>query len=930
MRADLSLFASASVVALLIAAPVAAVETPEMGPMAPETSDPVEMASVAPDTATKAPVETDSNSFLLETEEGGSFVIEVPAGEPVEIFIDGQLVLVVPEVPEGAEPGDPIQAIIALGAGQHIVTVKGAGFVGAALDRIRLGRAGAELRPFNEAVSGPAPNLAALPGTTPAGAPGLPARPPGIGQGGGVTPFTIGGGSSQAARGGGGSGSGNGPVGGPNNISGPGGGGLGGGMAGGFGGGASGGASGGGTSAGGSVPIASAAGTGGSASNGGTGSGGGISVPSFGGGGGGSSAGGGSAPSTPNPSAPPAPNTPPPPATPAPPPPPAPVIPAGTVVPANTPAAPVGPGQSVSSPLAPPVVEAPAQAIQLTAGATGENVISSNGQTLFGIVQDPQAFDIVNVTIQPSGRTTTVDVGLTTGQFAVRVFPEDMGPTTSVTLTAANSSNSQVQTQAVNYNFTNAVPQDGLSQALNRVSYGATPSLYARVRAIGFANYINEQLSPETINDAAFNGSNLTTSLLPGNNQGNSNDVRDGTMEYELANAVYSELQLREVMGAFWVNHFHANNKNSNIVRNFMTDREFFRQNAFGRFEDLLLYSARSPLMSQYLDNDESRVNRINENYGREILELHTVGVDGGYGDDDVIAVSRIFTGWRYERTDNFGDVDRARHVYEFQFEPDRHDAGDKDIPFLSTTIAGRSGATGVQEGEELISILASDPRTQRFVCGKIVQKFVADNPPANLVQACVNAWASNDGSSREILRAVLTHPDFVTSVQNTRSLARTPFEFTAAYMRAVGASPVADGESDFFRRFRESVTDSGWAPWYFPAPTGLPEVSAAWLASASLVARYNKLSEVAERAERYGIDLQADITEAGLETAEEVAAFLLGVATADRYRRDEFYTMVSVLRGDDGIFEPMSRDEKPALDRAAGLLLTLPSFHLQ
>ena len=543
---------------------------------------------------------------------------------------------------------------------------------------------------------------------------------------------------------------------------------------------------------------------------------------------------------------------------------------------------------------------------------------------------DPQAFDIVTATIMPSNRTTIVDVGPTTGQFAVRLFPEDMGNNMSVTLTAGNSSNTEVTSTPVNYSFTNAVPQDGLAQALGRVSFGATPSLYARVRAMGFNNYIEEQLAPEAINDSAFESANLDDNLLPGANEGNSNAIREGTMEYELANAVFSEKQLQEIMGNFWSNHFHANNKNSSIVRNFMTDREFFRQNAFGRFEDLLLYSARSPLMSQYLDNDTSRAGNINENYGREILELHTVGVDGGYNDDDVIAVSRVFTGWRYERTDNRGQVDSAQQVWEFLFEPDRHDTDAKDIPFLSTTIAGRAGAAGVQEGEELIAILASDPRTQRFVCGKIVQKFVGDNPPANIVQACVDAWSSSDGMTRDILRAVLTHPDFVTSVANQRSVAKNPFEYTASYMRAVGAEPVADGESDFFRRFRESVYDAGWVPYFFPAPTGMPEVSSAWLSSATLVAQYNKLSEVAERAERYGIDLQEDITDAGLETAEEVAAYILSTATADRFQRDEFEAMVATLKGEDGIFEPMVADEKAALDRAAGLLLVLSSFHLQ
>lgn len=358
-------------------------------------------------------------------------------------------------------------------------------------------------------------------------------------------------------------------------------------------------------------------------------------------------------------------------------------------------------------------------------------------------------------------------------------------------------------------------------------------------------------------------------------------------------------------------------------------DRQFFRENAFGRFEDLLLYSARSPLMSQFLDNDQSRAGRLNENYGREVLELHTVGVDGGYGDDDVIAVSRVFTGWNYRRTNP--DAQDQSPTYEFEFQQDNHDTADKVIPFMDTTIAGRAGAAGVEEGEELIGLLAADPRTQNFVCGKIVQRFVADVPPADFVQICVAAWQASDGDSGEILRAILTAPDYITNVALQRNKVKTPYEYAVSTIRALGMVPDADDvNGGFFERFRATAHAAGHTPHFFPAPSGLPEVGAAWTNSATMVAKFSGLTFIVERTSVYNHDLEADVRDAGLETAEEVAAYLLTIATADHFTLEEYESLVGVLKGVDGIFEPRTQDETTAFDRAAGLLIVLPSFEMQ
>ena len=586
-----------------------------------------------------------------------------------------------------------------------------------------------------------------------------------------------------------------------------------------------------------------------------------------------------------------------------------------------------------ASPLSPPTNVELTQAVQLTSAGNVNGQVPNTGATLFGAVQSASVFDIVNVQVSGSNRTTTVDVGPTTGQFAVRLFPEDFatGNTVQVTLTGANSASSEVEAVPVSYTLTAMPAQDGVSQALSRLTFGATPELYARVRAIGFANYVEEQLNPDSINDAAFEAMNPNAILRP--TEENGGRLQRSLVHYDIANAAFSEKQLQNVMGHFWANHFHAVTKDTAMYTQNIDDRQFYRDNAFGNFGEMLLYSARSPLMSQYLDNDQNRFREgrendgINENYGREILELSTVGVEAGYTPADVDMVSRVFSGWRYERTNpNAQDV---AQTFAFRFFPEDHDPQDKLIPFLNTVIPGRTGEAGVQEGEELIAILANHPSTQSRTCRKIVQLLVADEAPDAFIQACVAAWGDG-GDVDAMLRAILLNPAYVNTAEYQRNKAKTPFEYAVSVIRAFGARPDNPQEEDFWNRFRDAFERAGQDYIRFGVPTGLPEVASAWLNSASMVAAYNSITDVVERRENYGIDLVADINDAGLETAEEVAAYLLAIATADQFTLPEFEEVVGVLKGEDGIFEPRVQDETRALEKAMGLIVVSPSFQLQ
>lgn len=598
-----------------------------------------------------------------------------------------------------------------------------------------------------------------------------------------------------------------------------------------------------------------------------------------------------------------------------------------TPTPTPNPTAPPA-GSAQVTPLSPPANVALTSAVQLTSAGDATGRVPNTGTTLFGAVMDNSMFDIVNVAIAPANRTTTVNVGPMTGQFAVRLFPEDFaqGNNITVTLTGASTASDQVAAQPVSYSLTGAAVQDGVTQALSRLTYGATPELYARIRAIGFAAFVEEQLNPDAITDTAFNAMNVASLLRPTTqSQG---EMFNSIMAHDIAHAAFSEKQLREVMGQFWMNHFFAATKDTGILQQNIDDRAFFRANAFGRFEDLLLYSARSPLMSQFLDNDQNRRGNLNENYGREILELSSVGVNAGYTDEDVREVARIFTGWGYIRT-NPTAVGVAEE-FDFQFFPDRHDTGNKTISFLNMTITGRTGEAGVQEGEELITALSRNVNTRNFVCGKIVQLLVADTPPADFIASCAMAWESTDGDIEAMLRAILLDPAYITNVAYQRNKVKTPFEYAVSAIRALGATPQTGQVDAFYRDVRETFERAGQPILYFQVPTGLPEVAGAWTSSATMIASYNEMMDITENRERFGIDLVGDITAAGLETAEEVAAYLLTISTADRFTKEEFDAIVSVLKGPDGIFEPRVTNETLPLERAIGLLVVTPSFLLQ
>jgi uncharacterized protein (DUF1800 family) len=312
--------------------------------------------------------------------------------------------------------------------------------------------------------------------------------------------------------------------------------------------------------------------------------------------------------------------------------------------------------------------------------------------------------------------------------------------------------------------------------------------------------------------------------------------------------AILSERQLQEVMTDFWFNHFNVFiGKDSDQWYTTSYERDVIRKNALGKFRDLLLATATSPAMMVYLDNWQSigpdsiangvnparpkakKGNRgLNENYGREVMELHTVGVNGGYTQADVTALSAILTGWT---------VDRPQEAGPFLFEPRRHQPGPKQwFGHMIDASAEQSQSEAqpeMREGIQALTILASSPKTAHFISYKLAQRFVADDPPPALVNRMVDTWLSTDGDIKAILRTLLNSPEF-NSKQYFRNKVKTPFEFIASAFRTTATDPANPGA------LVQTLKTMGMPPYYAVPPTGYYITADRWMNSSALVDRLN------------------------------------------------------------------------------------------
>jgi uncharacterized protein (DUF1800 family) len=409
-----------------------------------------------------------------------------------------------------------------------------------------------------------------------------------------------------------------------------------------------------------------------------------------------------------------------------------------------------------------------------------------------------------------------------------------------------------------------------IGHLLGRLTYGPRPGDLERVRSIGATVFIEQQLTPESLDDKAAETTlrdlrTLTLSIpellreYPRPDPGLREQVQSGQMSRQelmarypaerrparivdelqaarAVRAVASTRQLQEVMVDFWVNHFNVFS-GKGAVRWYLPawEREVIRPHAMRRFPDLLRATARHPAMLYYLDNwlsarpdfvipagpQQGRRAGLNENYARELMELHTLGVDGGYTQQDVREVARAFTGWT---------IERPQQVGRFHFRPAMHDSGEKVVLGRRLPAGG-----GQQDGERVLDQLVRHPATARFLATKLVRRFVADEPPPALVDRVADTYLRTSGDIRAMLRTIFTAPEFL-APEARQAKIKKPFEFVVSAVRALDGTVSAEGGIALAR----AAAQLGEPLYGAEPPTGHPDRAEPWVNPGALLARMN------------------------------------------------------------------------------------------
>ncbi len=382
----------------------------------------------------------------------------------------------------------------------------------------------------------------------------------------------------------------------------------------------------------------------------------------------------------------------------------------------------------------------------------------------------------------------------------------------------------------------NLIDRDPIAHVISRLTFGVTPDLYQHVQTIGSQAFIEEQLAFETLADP-----DITTHLNPyaevlGKNAGVLLKESEGMAQVAgqallggtTVRAMYSQRQLYERMVHFFSDHFSIYVSSAPLT--FMKvddDRDVARAYAMGTFRAILGASAHSPAMLDYLDNATSAKDAPNENYARELMELHTLSVDGGYTETDVKEVARCFTGWSMTRPRDSEDG-----LLKYLYRPRLHDDGAKTV--LGTTIPAGGGE---RDGEQVLDLLASHSSTAEFISYKLVRRFVSDFPPDALVQACAEVFMQTGGDIRAVLRTIFNSEDF----WNAPPKFKQPYEYTISLLRAFDTI-ILDGNR-FLRNMRNSLDGMGQIPFHWPAPNGFPDVQGAW--ADNLLPRWNMATAI-------------------------------------------------------------------------------------
>jgi len=447
----------------------------------------------------------------------------------------------------------------------------------------------------------------------------------------------------------------------------------------------------------------------------------------------------------------------------------------------------------------------------------------------------------------------------------------------------------------------------------------------------------------------------------------------------KLMRAIYSERQLNEIMADFWTNHFNVfagKGADKWLITSY--ERDVIRPNAMGKFKDLLLATAKSPAMLFYLDNwmsvdptanldkrpdkQERRERRrnqnqrrknilnrrlgalppiteadramkrqrrqnkqqemqaqnipqknrrptgLNENYARELMELHTLGVDGGYTQKDVTEVARCFTGW---------SIRAPRQAAEFFFYDRAHDRGEKTVLGVKIPAGG-----GIEDGEKVIDILVRHPSTARFISTKLARRFVSDNPPPQLVNRAAEVFRKTDGDIREVVRAIITSPEFF-SVESYRAKVKKPIELVASAARALGADTTVSPQ------LAQAVARMGEPLFMCQPPTGYPDVAEAWINTGALLTRMNfAFALSANQIPGTRFDLQRRFPQLNSKRHEQKVDYLIKELLRGDASQQTRSTLLKELDSASNVKVSFEDDQERSLEaRLTGLILGSSEF---
>jgi uncharacterized protein (DUF1800 family) len=347
---------------------------------------------------------------------------------------------------------------------------------------------------------------------------------------------------------------------------------------------------------------------------------------------------------------------------------------------------------------------------------------------------------------------------------------------------------------------------------VRRITMGVTLNELNEVNRLGYQEYLNRQLNYTEIDDSEVEAAvtsrwplvGATNATLATSNQGT---VAAQLQEATIFRAAFSERQLYERLVEFWSDHFNIAVTKVGYLKA-VDDREVIRKHALGKFRDLLMASAKSPAMLGYLDQNQSRRGAPNENYARELMELHTVGVDGGYTQTDVAELARVLTGWTYQGQGNF------------TFNPTLHDFGSKTVMGQSfPATSSSSGTTAIAEGEQFITFLANHPNTATFVSTKLLRWLLQAEPTGSQIQVASRVWRATGGNIRLVVRAILNEGWLAVAPAKFKR----PFHYLVSAMRST-AIEVASATS-----LPNRVNTLGQPLFFYETPDGYPDKIEYW-----------------------------------------------------------------------------------------------------